>query len=204
MQIINCLVRVAAITALAVLLAACKSPPPPATGVDPTIASTSISGLRLGMTPSDVLEISGRRLFKEDQRNEVKLADLAQKERERATIRLDRVRSVAESGMHSFLSNAVTLTLQFARNRLITIEERHTGLGEQDLRNEMKELSTRFNFAGDRTDAGANVRWEYKGRNPNSFVRVDFRFVSNPSAKTAPMSSYTIVVSDPLWGSQAP
>ena len=106
--------------------------------------------------------------------------------------------------MNAFFSNAVTLTLQFALNRLILLEERHTGLGEEGLRAEMKELSSRFAFVTNRTDTGPNVRWEYQGKNPNAYVRIDFRLVSNPSAKTAPMSFYTIVVSDPVWASKPP
>lgn len=172
--------------------------------VDPNIAGVSSAGLRLGMTPAEVLDVSARRLYKEDQRNEERLADLVEKEKERATIRLNRIRSVSSSGMHAFLSNAVTLTLQFARNRLILLEERHTGLGEENLRAEMKAVSSRFKFVTDRTDTGSSARWAYQGKNPNAYVRIDFRFVSNPSAKTAPMSFYTIVLADPAWADRPP
>ena len=204
MHVINWSLRLTTIAGVLLLFAGCKSPPPDQSGVDPNIAAVSTAGLRLGMTPGEVLDVSGRRLYKEDERNEDRLSDLMLKEKERSTIRLNRIRSVAASGMNSFFSNAVTLTLQFARNRLIVLEERHTSLGEEALRTEMKELSSRFTFVTNRTDIGPNTRWEYQGKNPNAYVRIDFRLVSNPSAKTAPMSSYTIVLSDPVWASKPP
>jgi hypothetical protein len=203
-HVINWLVRLTTITGVLVLFSGCKSPTPGESGVDPNIAAVSTAGLRLGMTPGEVLDVSARRLFKEDERNEDRLSDLMLKEKERSTIRLNRIRSVSSSGMNAFFSNAVTLTLQFARNRLILLEERHTGLGEEGLRAEMKELSSRFAFVTNRTDTGPNARWDYHGKNPNAYVRIDFRLVSNPSAKTAPMSFYTIVVSDPAWASKPP
>ena len=203
-HVINWSVRLITITGVLVLFSGCKSPTPVESGVDPNIAAVSTAGVRLGMTPGEVLDVSARRLFKEDERNEDRLSDLMLKEKERSTIRLNRIRSVAASGMNAFFSNAVTLTLQFARNRLILLEERHTGLGEEGLRAEMKELSSQFAFVTNRTSIGPNTRWEYQGKNPNAYVRIDFRLVSNPSAKTAPMSFYTIVISDPVWASKPP
>jgi len=203
-HVINWLVRLTTITGVLVLFSACKSPTPVETGVDPNIGAVSTAGLRLGMTPGEVLDVSARRLFTEDERNEDRLSDPMLKEKDRSTIRLNRTRSVSASGMNAFFSNAVTLTLQFARNRLILLEERHTGLGVEDLRTEMKELSSRFAFVTNRTDTGANARWDYNGKNPNAYVRIDFRLVSNPSAKTAPMSFYTIAISDPVWASKPP
>jgi hypothetical protein len=203
-HVINWLVRLTTSTGVLILLFGCKSPTPAENGIDPKIASVETAGLRLGMTPGEVLDVSVRRLFKEDERNEDRLSDLMLKEKERSKIQLNRVRSVATSGMNTFFSNAVTLTLQFARNRLILLEERHTSLGEEALRAEMKELSSRFAFVTNRTNIGPNTRWEYQGKNPNAYVRIDFRLVSNPSAKTAPMSLYSIVVSDPAWEGKSP
>jgi hypothetical protein len=200
---INWLGRLAIISGILVLVSSCKSPTPDRSAVDPNIAAVRTGGLRLGMTPQEVLDVSARRLYKEDERNEDRLSELMQKEKERSTIRLNRVRTLSTQGMNTFYSNAVTLTLQFARNRLIQIEERHTGLGEDNLRTVMNELSPQFKFVTDRTDTGANARWAYQGRNPNAYVRIDFRFVSNPNAKTAPMSYYTIVVADPAWATKA-
>ena len=203
-HVINWWVRLATITGVLILFSGCKSAAPGEGGVDPNIAAVSTAGLRLGMTPGEVLDVSARRLFKEDERNEDRLSDLMLKEKERSTIRLNRIRTAATSGMNTFFSNAVTLTLQFARNRLIVLEERHTSLGEEALRTEMKELSSRFAFVTNRTDIGPNTRWEYQGKNPNAYLRIDFRLVSNPSAKTAPMSFYTIAMSDPAWASKPP
>jgi len=170
--------------------------------VDPNIAMVSIGGLRLGMTPLEVIDASARRLYKEDERNEVRLVDLAQNEKERATIRLNRVRSLSSYESFAFYSNAVTLTLQFARNRLIEVEERHTGLGEADVRTIMKEISPQFPFVLSRSDTGSNARWEYHGKNQEAFVRIDFRMVSNATRKTVPASSYTIVAADPVWATK--
>ena len=195
---INWFARLATVTGVLIVFSGCKSAAPSG-GPDPNLAGVTAGGLRLGMTPAEVLDVSGRRLYKEDQRNEDRLADLAQKEKEKSTIRMERVRSLTSSEMHSFYSNAVTLTLQFARNRLVQIEERHTGLGESDVRAQMRELSSQFQFAKDRTEAGAGARWAYQGKNPGAFARVDFRFVPITQGKSAPQSSYTIVVADPAW-----
>jgi hypothetical protein len=154
------------------------------------------------MTPAEVIDVSSRRLYKEDQQNQDRLADLAQKEKQRATIRLNRIRSVSSQREFAFYSNAVTMTLQFARNRLIAIDERHTGLGEDALRAEMKELSSQFKFITDRVDTGSAAQWRYQGKNPDTHVRVDFRFVSPTPARPTPMSSYTIVLSDPAWANE--
>jgi hypothetical protein len=186
--------------AVLIVLPGCKSPAPSG-GPDANLAGVTAGGFRLGMTPAEVLDVSGRRLYKEDQRNQDRLADLAQKEKEKSTIRLERVRSLASSEMHTFYSNAVTLTLQFARNRLVQIEERHAGLGETDVRAQMRELSPQFKFATDRIETGAGARWAYQGKNPNAFARVDFRFVPITQGKSAPQSSYTIVIADPEWAS---
>jgi hypothetical protein len=196
------LVCVTAILGLLVLLTGCKSPAPKEPVVDPNIALVSTAGLRLGMTPGEVLEVSARRLYKEDERNEDRLAALMQKEKERATIRLNRVRTLSTHESFAFHSNAVTLTLQFARNRLIQLEERHTGLGEKDLRTAMQEVSSRFPFVINRTDTGSSAQWEYHGKNPDAYVRIDFRAVPNPNARTAPMSFYRIVVADPVWATR--
>jgi hypothetical protein len=200
---INWLARLTTVAAVSAFLAGCKSAPPSG-GVDPNIAAVTTGGLRLGMTPAEVIDVSGRRLYKEDQRNQDRLADLAQKEKDKSTIRLERARSLTSQEMHSFYSNAVTLTLQFARNRLVQIEERHTGLGETDVRTAMKDMSSQFKFATDRTDAAAGARWAYQGKNPNAFARVDFRFVPVTAGKSAPQSSYTIVTADPAWASAPP
>jgi hypothetical protein len=197
----NWLLRLATITGILVVLSGCKSAAPSG-GVDANIATVETGGLRLGMTPAEVLDVSGRRLYKEDQRNEDRLSDLAQKEKEKSTIRLERVRSLTSSEMHTFYSNAMTLTLQFVRNRLVQIEERHTNLGETAVRNEMKELSSQFKFATERTETGSGARWAYQGKNPNAFVRVDFRFVPVTPGKSAPQSLYTIVVADPAWAAE--
>jgi hypothetical protein len=196
-------VCVTAIVGLLIFLAGCKSPAPTEAVVDPNIALVSTAGLRLGMTPAEVQEVSARRLYKEDERNEDRLAGLMQKEKERSTIRLDRVRTLSTRESFTFHSNAVTLTLQFARNRLIQIEERHANLGEADLRKAMKEISTQFPFVINRTETASGAQWEYQGKNPEAYVRIDFRFVSNANPRTAPpMSSYKIVVADPVWGSR--
>jgi|SRR6058998_1216894 len=202
-NVIKWLVRLTTITGVWILFSGCKSAPRESP-VDPNIAAVSTAGLRLGMTPGEVLDVSARRLYNEDGRNEDRLSDLVQKQKERSTIRLNRVRSVSSSGMNAFYSNAVTLTLQFARNRLISLEERHTGLGEEALRAAMKELSSQFKFVTNRTDTGPNARWDYHGKNPNAYVRVDFRFVPVILGKAAPISSYTIVVADPAWASKPP
>jgi hypothetical protein len=194
----NWLIRLATAAGILVVVAGCKSAAPSG-GVDPNLAGVPAGGFRLGMTPTEVIDVNGRRLYKEDQRNPDRLADLAQKEKEKSTIRLERVKSLTSSEMHSFYSNAVTLTLQFARNRLVQIEERHTGLGEADVRAQMRELSPQFNFATDRIETGAGARWAYQGKNPNAFARVDFRFVPITQGKSAPQSSYTIVIADPEW-----
>jgi hypothetical protein len=194
----NWFARLATVTGILIVISGCKSAAPVG-GPDPNLAGVTTGGLRLGMTPTEVLDLSERRLYKEDQRNQDRLVDLAQKEKEKSTIRLERVRSLTSSEMHSFYSNAVTLTLQFARNRLVQIEERHTGLGEADVRAQMRELAPTFKFATDRTEAGSGARWAYQGKDPNAFARVDFRFVPITPGKSAPQSSYTIVVADPAW-----
>ncbi|HMJ65467.1 MAG TPA: hypothetical protein VK615_08950 [Candidatus Binatia bacterium] len=199
MQIFNWLIRVTTITAVWILLSGCKSAPKSA--VDPNIAAVSTTGLRLGMTPAEVMDVSARRLYKEDQQNQDRLSDLAQKQKERATIRLNRIRSVASQGVFAFNSNAVTLTLQFARNRLVLLDERHTGLGEEALRTEMKALSPQFNFVKDRTETDSGAQWVYQGKNPGAHVRVDFRFVPITPA-SPPMSSYKIVIADPAWANE--
>lgn len=199
----NWLVRLTIVAGVLVLVGGCKSAAPQG-GVDPNIAAVSTEGLRLGMSPKEVLDVSARRLYKEDQQNEHRLPELGEKER--ATIRLNRVRSLAaheSHASHAFHSNAVTLTLQFERNRLVQIEERHTGLGEADLRAEMKALSSRFKFVTDRTETGSSARWSYQGKNPKAYARIDFRFVPGIRGKTAPMSSYTIVLADPAWKNEA-
>jgi hypothetical protein len=200
----NRLVCFTTIIGAMIVFASCKSPPPPQSGVDPNIAAVSTAGLRLGMTPTEVLDVSARRLYKEDEKNQDRLADLAQTKKERATIRLNRVRSLAAHESHAFYSNAITLTLEFDQNRLVRLEERHTGLGDADLRKAMRDVSAQFPFVLNRTDTGSNARWEYHGKNSGAYVRIDFRIVSNPGAKTAPMSSYTIIVADPGWATQPP
>src|SRR5688572_19167787 len=97
----NWFARLATVTGVLIVLAGCKSAAPSG-GVDPNLAAVTTSGLRLGMTPAEVIDVSGRRLYKEDQRNPDRLADLAQKEKEKSTIRLERVRSLTSSEMHSF------------------------------------------------------------------------------------------------------
>jgi hypothetical protein len=191
------IVRLAMITGCLLLFVGCKSPPPTQSAVDPNIATVSTAGLRLGMTPAAVLDLSTRQLYVEDERNERRLSEV--KENEPATIRLNQIRSRATHERTAFFSNAVTLRLEFARNRLIQLEERHTGLGQEDLRAEMKALSSRFNFVTNRMDTGSSARWAYQGRNRDAYVRLDFRFVPSIRGQTAPMSSYTIVVSDPAW-----
>jgi hypothetical protein len=192
-------VYVATITGMLTLFSGCQSAAPKSP-VDSNIAAVSTAGLRLGMTPAEVIDVSARRLYKEDQRNDVRLSELAQKER--ATIRLERVRSVSTVSTretYAFFSNAVTLTLQFARNRLVELEERHTGLGEEDLRAEMKEISGQFKFVANRVDTGSAAQWTYQGKSPGAHVRVDFRFVTATRARPTPMSSYTVVLADPSW-----
>jgi hypothetical protein len=205
-NVIKWLAGLTTLTGVWVLFSGCKSGPPES-AVDPNIAAVSTAGLRLGMTPGDVIDVSARRLYKEDQQNADHLADLVQKEKERATIRLNRVRSVSTVSPHetyAFYSNAVTLTLQFARNRLVQLEERHTGLGEEDLRAEMKALSSQFKFVTNRVDTGSSARWEYQGKQPDAHVRIDFRFVETTRARPTPISSYTIVVADPAWANAPP
>jgi hypothetical protein len=197
---INCFVRTTTILAVSFLLSGCASAPKSV--VDPNIAAVSTAGLRLGMTPAEVMDASARRLYKEDQQNQDRLVDLAQKEKERATIRLNRIRSVSSQKEFAFYSNAVTLTLQFARNRLVAIDERHTGVGEDALRAEMKELSTQFKFVTDRVDTGSAAQWRYQGKNPDTHVRLDFRFVAPTPARPMPMSSYTVVIADPAWANE--
>jgi hypothetical protein len=187
------------ITGTLIVLSGCQSTGPKS-AVDANIAAVSTAGLRLGMTPAEVIDVSARRLYKEDQRNDIRLSEL--KEKERATIRLERIRSistVSTRDTYAFYSNAVTLTLQFARNRLVELEERHTGLGEEDLRAEMKEISTQFKFVANRIDTGSAAQWTYHGKNPSTHVRIDFRFVTATRARPTPMSSYTIVLADPSW-----
>ena len=195
----NCFLRTATIIAVWFLLSGCASAPKSA--VDPNIAAVSAAGLRLGMTPAEVMDVSSRRLYKEDQQNQDRLADLAQKQKERATIRLNRVRSISSQGVFAFNSNAVTLTLQFARNRLVLLEERHTGLGQEALRNEMKALSPQFKFVTDRVDTDSASQWRYQGKKTDAHVRIDFRSVPTTPA-SPPMSSYTIVLSDPAWANE--
>jgi len=203
MACLNPVHRLFCLTAIAgvlIVLPGCKSPAPTEIGPDRNIAGVSTAGLRLGMTPGEVLEVCGRRLYKEDERNKDTLAGLMEKEKEQSTIRLNRVRTLTTHESFAFYSNAVTLTLQFARNRLIELEERHTGLGDEDLRTVRREVSTQFPFVIDRVDTGSGGQWKYHGKKPEAFVRIDFRIVSNPNAKAAPpMSSYTIVMADPLW-----
>jgi len=183
-----------------IILPGCKSPAPPETGPDRNIAAVSTAGLRLGMTPAEVREVSARRLYKEDEQNKDTLAGLVQKEKEQSTIRLNRVRTLLTHESFTFYSNAVTLTLQFVRNRLIQIEERHTGVGDEDLRGVMREVSAQFPFVIDRLDTGSGGEWVYHGKNrPEAFVRIDFRLVPTTRVKPVPMSSYTIVMGDPLW-----
>lgn len=194
-------VYLATIVGMLIVFSGCQSAAPKSP-VDSNIAAVSTAGLRLGMTPAEVIDVSARRLFKEDQRNDLRLSELAEKERERATIRLERVRAVSMVSTretYAFFSNAVTLTLQFARNRLVELEERHTGLGEENLRAEMKEISAQFKFVAHRVDTGTAAQWTYQGRNPGTHVRVDFRFVEATRARPTPMSSYTIVLADPSW-----
>ena len=197
----NYFVRTTTIIVVWILLSGCASAPKSA--VDPNIAAVSTTGLRLGMTPAAVMDVSSRRLYKEDQQNQDRLSDLAQKQKERATIRLNRIRSISSQGPFAFNSNAVTLTLQFARNRLVLLEERHTGLGEEALRNEMKALSPQFKFVTDRVDTSSSAQWRYQGKKPDVHVRIDFRSVPITPA-SPPMSSYTIVIADPAWANEPP
>jgi hypothetical protein len=203
MNVTNWLARLAIVTGALIACSGCKSAAPSEGAVDPNIAAVSTGGLRLGMTPGEVMDVSARRLYKEDERNEYRLSDLAQKEKERSTVRLNRVRSLAAHETHAFFSNAVTLTLQFARNRLVVLEERHTGLGEEALRAEMKELSSQFKFVTNRVDTGSAAQWVYAGKKPDAYVRIDFRFVPTRRGQPAPMSSYTIVMADPAWANRS-
>jgi hypothetical protein len=199
---VNFVHRLAWLTAIAgvlIVLPGCKSPPPMETGPDRNIAGVSTAGLRLGMTPGEVREVCARRLFKEDERNKDTLAGLVEKEKGQSTIRLNRVRTLSTHESAAFYSNAVTLTLQFARNRLIELEERHTGLGDEDLRTVMREISMQFPFVIDRIDTGSGAQWQYRGKNPGAFVRIDSRIVPTTRAKPTPMSSYTIVMAEPLF-----
>lgn len=198
-NLVHRLAWLTAITGILIVLAGCKSPAPPEIGPDRNIAGVSTAGLRLGMTPGEVQEVSGRRLFKEDEGNKDTLAGLMQKEKAQSTIRLDRMRTRSNHESFTFYSNAVTLTLQFARNRLVELEERHTGLGEEDLRIVMREVSTQFPFVIDRVDTSSGAQWQYHGKNTGAFVRIDARIVPTSKAKPVPMSSYTIVMADPLW-----
>ena len=187
-----------AITGVLIVLPGCKSPAPRETGPDKNIAGVSTAGLRLGMTPGEVREVSARRLYKEDERNKETLAGIMEKEKEQSTIRLNRVRTLSTHESAAFYSNAVTLTLQFSRNRLIQIEERHTGLGEEDLRAVMREVSTQFPFVIDRVDTGSGAQWQYHGKNPGAFVRINSRIVPTTRGQPTPMSSYTIIMAEPL------
>jgi hypothetical protein len=194
--------RLAWLTATAgilIVLPGCKSPAPPEIGPDRNIAGVSTAGLRLGMTPGEVREVSTRRLYKEDEQNKDTLAGLMNKAKEQATIRLNRVRARSTHDSFTFYSNSVTLTLQFTRNRLIQLEERHTGLGDEDLRTVMREVSTQFPFVIDRVDTGSGGEWVYHGKTPGAFVRIESRIVPTTKGQPTPMSSYTIVMADPLW-----
>ena len=184
---------------LLIVWAGCQSPPPAENGPDKNIARVSTAGLRLGMTPGEVLEVSARRLFKEDEGNKDTLAGLLQKEKAESTIRLNRLRTRSTHESFMFYSNAVTLTLQFSRNRLIQLEERHTGLGDEDLRTVMREISTQFPFVIDRVDTATGGEWQYHGKTPGAFVRIESRIVPTTKGKSTPMSSYTIVMADPTW-----
>jgi len=184
---------------LLIVWAGCQSPPPAENGPDKNIAGVSTAGLRLGMTPGEVLEVSARRLFKEDEGNKDTLAGLLQKEKAESTIRLNRLRTRSTHESFMFYSNAVTLTLRFARNRLVELEERHTGLGEEDLRLVMRGISTQFPFVIDRVDTTSGAQWKYHGKTPGAFVRIDARIVATSKGKPVPMSSYMIVMADPTW-----
>ncbi len=198
-NLVHRLAWLAAIIGILIVLPGCKSPAPTEIGPDRNIAGVSTGGLRLGMTPGEVLEVSARRLYKEDEGNKDTLAGLMQKEKAQSTIRLNRLRTRSTHESFMYYSNAVTLTLQFTRNRLVEFEERHTGLGEEDLRTVMRGISTQFPFVIDRVDTSAGAQWQYHGKNPGAFVRIDARFVPASKAKPVPMSSYTIVMADPVW-----
>ena len=198
-DVVQRLAWLTAICGVLVVCPGCKSPAPPEIGPDRNIAGVTSAGLRLGMTPGEVREVSARRLFKEDEGNKDTLAGLMQKEKAQSTIRLDRMRTRSMHESFTFYSNAVTLTLQFARNRLVEIEERHTGLGEEDLRIAMREISTQFPFVIDRVDTSSGAQWRYQSKNSGAFVRIDARIVPTSKAKPVPLSSYTIVMGDPLW-----
>jgi hypothetical protein len=198
-NLVHRLVWLIAITGILIVLPGCKSPAPTEIGPDRNIAGVSTAGLRLGMTPGEVREVSARRLYKEDEKNKDTLAGLMEKEKEQSTIRLNRVRTLTTHESFAFYSNAVTLTLQFARNRLIQLEERHTGLGDEDLRTVMREVSTQFPFVIDRVDTSSGAQWQYHGKTPGAFVRIDSRIVPTTKGQPTPMSSYTVVVADPLW-----
>ena len=202
---VNLAHRLAWLTAIAgtLVLAGCKSPAPTEIGPDRNIAGVSTGGLRLGMTPAEVREVSARRLYKEDERNKDTLAGLMEKETGQSTIRLNRVRALSTHESFTFYSNAVTLTLQFARNRLIQLEERHTGLGDEDLRTVMREISTQFPFVIDRVDTATGGEWQYHGKTPGAFVRIESRIVPTTKGKATPMCSYTIVIADPTWATRA-
>ena len=199
--------RLAWLTAIAgilIVLPGCKSPAPAEIGPDQNIAGVSTAGLRLGMTPGEVRDVSTRRLYKEDEQNKDTLAGLMEKEKEQATIRLNRVRTRSIHESFTFYSNAVTLTLQFGRNRLIQLEERHTGLGDEDLRTVMREVSTQFPFVIDRVDTGSGGEWVYHGKTPGALVRIESRIVPTTKGQPTPMSSYTIIMADPLWATKPP
>ena len=202
---VNLVHRLAWLTAIAgvlIVLPGCKAPAPTDIGPDRNIAGVSTAGLRLGMTPGEVREVCARRLYKEDEKNKDTLAGLIEKEKEQATIRLNRVRTLTTHESFAFYSNAVTLTLQFARNRLVQLEERHTGLGDEDLRTVMREVSTQFPFVIDRMETSSGSQWQYHGKTPGAFVRIDSRIVPTTKGQPTPMSSYTIVMADPLWATK--
>ena len=203
MNLVHRLAWITAIIGIVLLLPGCKSPPPAEVGPDRNIAGVSTAGFRLGMTPGEVREVSARRLYKEDEQNKDTLAGLTEKEKQQSTIRLNRMRTRSMNESFTFYSNAVTLTLQFTRNRLVELEERHTGIGEEDLRTVMREISTQFPFVIDRVDTSSGAQWQYHGKTPGAFVRINSRIVPTTKAKPVPLSSYTIVMADPVWATSA-
>ena len=98
-----------------------------------------------------------------------------------------------------FYSNATTLTLQLSRNQLIQLEEHYTGLGDEALRAVMSEVSMQFPFVIDRLDTGSGAQWQYHGKNPGVFVRIDSRIV--PTTRGQPDANVFLHDRDgrPLW-----
>ena len=61
-----------------------------------------------------------------------------------------------------------------------------------------------FPFVIDRMDTGSGAQWQYHGNNPGAFVRIDSRIVPTTRGKPTPMSSYTIVMAEPLFATSRP